>query len=221
MATQALTFYFLNRACDSGTNHMAMLQYGAPSSASTATGWTVGTVAADNYSSLDALSKRGTGDFGTTARPTGSIDNDLGDCFCSDAPLTGQFAEGAWDFSFDLICTVSGGQDGAIRFQMWKGSDKTGANATEIGTVVQCSEVVNLIMGVPAQSTDSSSFAPGALAFVNEYLFCQIAWRITGASSNAAADVLLRTGGNSRIVTPNWTPLEDTRAIALGGNSGG
>lgn len=209
MATK--TFYLLN-ALASGSNHMDLQDGGtAPGTATTGTGWTVAKIAADRYARMDSQTERASGSFGTVAQPDGAPDNTLGDCFRT-PQLNGDFAAGNWDFQFPVMAVSSGGdQDGAIRFRLWKSANADGSGATEVTAATQqCSTVTNLTTS--AEQISSLLFNPGAVSVANQYLFVQLAWRITGAGTR---DVLLRIGSSARILTTDFTAGGTTFTQAL------
>src|SRR6266496_3615030 len=125
------SFYLLN-ALAAGSNMMALQDGGsAPATATTGTGWTVGTTAVANWSLMAALVKRLASTFaGAPAQPNAAPNNTLGDCFRTQLTLSGQFADGAWSFAFPVIAVVAGGtQDGRLHFRLWRGKDPGGVGA--------------------------------------------------------------------------------------------
>lgn len=183
-AASGTTLYFLDSAAP-GSN-FGQLQVGgsAPSTATTATGWTVDTVGATNYALMAYASERLSTTFSGTAQPAGNPDNSLGDCFRSTSTLTGDFATGAWTIAVPVIAvSAAAGQDGRVRVRLWKSSNATGTSPTEITAgAVAGTTVTNLTTGAEQVSTVTTASITG-FSMTNEYLFVQIAWEITGAAT--------------------------------------
>lgn len=179
----------------------------APGTATTGTGWTVAKIAADRYARMDSQTERASGSFGTVAQPDGAPDNTLGDSFRSPVTLNGDFAAANWDFQFPVIAVSSGGdQDGAMRFRLWRSANADGSGATEITSATQQGATVTNLT-TAAQQISSLLFNPGAFTLTNEYLFVQLAWRITGAGGANTRDVLLRIGTDARVITSDFTEV--------------
>lgn len=178
------TLYFLDSAA-SGSN-FGQLQVGgsAPSTATTATGWTVDTVGATNYALMAYASERASTVFSGTAQPAGNPDNTLGDCFRSTNTMTGDFATGVWTITVPVIAvTAASGQDGRVRVRLWKSSNADGSSATEITSgAVTGTTVTDLTTGAEQTSVATTSSITG-FSLANEYLFLQVAWEITGAAT--------------------------------------
>lgn len=178
------TFYLLDSAA-SGSNFGQLQQGGsAPSTATTATGWTVDTVASSNYALMAYASERASTTFSGTAQPAGNPDNSLGDCFRSTNTLSGDFATGAWTIAVPVIAvSAAAGQDGRVRVRLWKSANATGTSPTEITAgAVAGTTVTNLATGAEQISTVTTSSITG-FSMANDYLFVQIAWEITGAAT--------------------------------------
>lgn len=199
----ALLTFFLVDALASSSNHLSLQEGGStPTTATTTTGWKVGTTAADNYSAMDSQSESTT--FGGSALPSGAIDNTGGDCFRTTNRYVGTFDAGGWLFVFPVIAVTAGGSaDGAIRIRVWQGSNPTGAGATEITSAAQQgSAVSNLATDTPQSSTVEATLDEVVLR--DEYLFVQVAWRTTGAGGTADDDVLMRVGTAAKITTSEF-----------------
>lgn len=178
------TFYLLDSAA-SGSN-FGQLQTGGspPSTATTATGWTVDTVASGNYALMAYASERLSSTFSGTAQPAGNPDNSLGDCFRSTSTMSGDFATGVWTIAVPVIAvSAAAGQDGRVRVRLWKSANATGTSPTELTSgAVAGTTVTNLTTGAEQISTVTTSSITG-FSMANEYLFVQIAWEITGAAT--------------------------------------
>lgn len=178
------TLYFLDSAA-SGSN-FGQLQVGgsAPSTATTATGWTVDTVGATNYALMAYASERASSVFSGTAQPAGNPDNSLGDCFRSTSTMSGDFATGVWTIAIPVIAvSAAAGQDGRVRVRLWKSANATGTSPTEITSgAVAGTTVTNLATGAEQVSTVTTGSITG-FSMANEYLFVQVAWEITGAAT--------------------------------------
>lgn len=183
-AASGTTLYFLDSAA-SGSN-FGQLQVGGspPSTATTATGWTVDTVGATNYALMAYASERASTVFSGTAQPAGNPDNSLGDCFRSTSTMSGDFATGVWTIAVPVIAvSAAAGQDGRVRVRLWKSSNATGTSPTEITSgAVAGTTVTNLTTGAEQVSTVTTGSITG-FSLANEYLFVQIAWEITGAAT--------------------------------------
>ena len=169
----------------SGVAHGA-LSATAPASSTSATGWTVGTTAADNYARMAFGVERAAATFGATVQPSSGPDNALGDCFRTPAAQTGDYEAGNWTFAFPVRAdTLGSGQDGRVRVRLWRSANADGSGATEITAgAVELTNVTDIATG--ADSTSSGSVALGAVSLANEYVFVQLAWRVTGTTSSAA-----------------------------------
>ena len=183
-ASSGTTLYFRDSAA-SGSN-FGQLQVGgsAPSTATTATGWTVDTVGATNYALMAYASERASSVFSGTAQPAGNPDNSLGDCFRSTSTMSGDFATGVWTIALPVIAvSAAAGQDGRVRVRLWKSANATGTSPTEITSgAVAGTTVTNLTTGAEQVSTVTTGSITG-FSMTNEYLFVQIAWEITGAAT--------------------------------------
>ncbi len=184
LAPAGTTLYFLDSTA-SGSN-FGQLQFGgsAPSTATTATGWTVDTVGSSNYALMAYGSERLSSTFSGTAQPAGNPDNSLGDCFRSTSTLSGDFATGVWTIAIPVIAvSAAAGQDGRVRVRLWKSANATGTSPTEITSgAVAGTTVTNLTTGAEQVSTVTTGSITG-FSLANEYLFVQVAWEITGAAT--------------------------------------
>lgn len=175
------TYYLLSSANADGWGDV---QVGgtAPSAATMATGWTVGTTASGNYSKMAYGSERAANTFSTTAVPGTAPDNTLKDAFRI-GPMTGTFAAGTWTISVPVIAvTAQGGADGRIRVRLFKSANADGSSATEVTSgAVTLSTVTDVTTG--AQQVSTGTVSLGEITLSNQYLFCCLAWEITGAAS--------------------------------------
>lgn len=179
---------------------------GAVATSSPVVGWVVGTATPTKYKEMDA-GIESTAPTGTTALPDTTIANGGGtnNCFRTTSALTGSFAATAWDFQFVVRAVTSGGdQDGAATFRVWRSTDATGAGATEITSALQTGATVTNLATTADQSS-SATWSPGKVTLTNEYLFVEVAWKVTGAGGNSTRDVNFRWGDTgTRIVTPDF-----------------
>lgn len=187
-----LTLY-LDNPIVSGANAGTLTTTQPPSSTLT-TGWTPGTTAVSNYA-RQIYNAEVAGTFGATPEPSSGPVGSAEDCWRY-GPITGSFSLGTWYSSLSVIAVTSGGaQDGRARFRLWKGTSASGSPADEItvasGTLVGTT-VTNLSTTVAQSSAASRQFS--TFSMVNEYLFLQVAWEITGAGGAASDDVLIREG---------------------------
>jgi hypothetical protein len=175
----------------------------------TGTGWTVGT-GSTNHSAMFSEAERAASTFADTAPPDGSLDTTNID-FMLDAggPYSGTFANANWTFNFAVRAVSSAtGQDGRVRFRLFRGPTDDGLNATEITAAQQqASEVVDV--SDSADSDSSLTFNPGEITLTNEYLLVQVAWERTGAATMTTADIQFMTGSTgpdgTYIVTSDFT----------------
>lgn len=189
-----------------GTVWQEMSETSPGTDATSAVGWTVGTQGGPIRASLDSGTKRASNTFSGTTQPDGTLDNSLGDALRSTNPYTGTFATGTWTFNFTVIgVTNSGAQDGIAYYRILKGSASDGSNATEVTSgSVTGSTVTNLTTTAQTSSATTSSIS--SFTADNEYIFCQVAWEITGAGGMTTTDVVMRVGTNStRLVSPTFT----------------
>ncbi len=206
---------YIKNAAASGSNHGSLQDGGSLTTATTATGWTVGKLSPTVYSLQDYAVKRTTSDFGASALPSSGPDNTLGDCWRSESTLTGTFASGNWSFAVSLIAATGSTHDGRIRFRLYKGTDATGSGATQIGTGTSVLSAVTDLDSAAQNTTGTVSVA--STVFSGEYLFWQFAWEHTGAGAKTAGDVLIRVDTtNSKITTTNFAT---TSIVSVGGAS--
>lgn len=207
----ALTWYLLD-ALAGTSDHLSLQDDGgsAPSDATTGTGWTYGTTAADNYSRMNSQTERTALTFSTTAQPSGGPDNSLGDCFRTQSTLDGTFASGNFDIAIPVIAvSASGTHDGLLRIRVWRDTNEDGSTATEITSSTQETTAFTNLSSAGAQ-TLTLAWDPGGVTLTNEYLFLQVATRVTGAGGMSTNDVLVRVGSASRVITPDFTPAGGT-----------
>lgn len=224
----ALTLYF-NIATATNSNFGQILDDGAsaPSTATSGTGWTVGTTAAGRYAGMTIGSERAAAVFSTTIYPdaTDTPNNTNATAWRTESRLNGTMAAGAWDIAFRVIAVTAGNtQDGRITFRVFKNNLATYASGgTEITAAMQtCSTVTDLTAGT-AQTSSLTTWDPGAVVFNSQYLFIVPGWEITGAAAGSTNDVLLRVGSAARIITPSFTPFTTAArrtAFSLGTRSG-
>lgn len=191
-------FYLLNSLFAGSTHQALQLAGSAPATATTGTGWTVGTTAAPSYAQMAALAERAASVFGSAAVPgDGGPDLTLGDCYMY-GPLTGMIS-GVWVLTVPVIAVTSGGdQDGRLRARLWVSDSVTGADAREVtlGPLVS-NTISNLAVGVAQNCT--IAFNPGRFGLQAEYFFLQLAWEVTGAGGAASRDVLVRVGTDAKV----------------------
>jgi hypothetical protein len=218
MASSLLTFFMAN-PIQSGSS-AGLLDLSTPAASTSTTGWTVGKIAAGNYSRLTYNSEIATGNFTTTVQPSGvpiSVAGRLAeDCWRTSAATTGDFSTGTWYSSISAIAVSSGGdQDGRARFRIWRSANADGTGATEItqGAMVGVT-ITNL--GTTVAQPSSASTRVVAFSLANEYLFLQVAWEITGAGAANARDVLIRYGS---MTTRNGSGLATSLFSATGAAS--
>lgn len=196
----------------------------APTQATSASGWTVGKVAAaSGYSNLVQGSESGTGTFSTTIVPNTTAPTATGS-FAATATYTpptllyhtnsistlyeynGYFPAGNWVFTFPMISvTTSATGAGRINLRVFKGarSGTAYSGVTELTGALQAGTIAS----APTTTTPQSSvvtWAAPAFFLNNEFLIIKIGFQITTASGSNTADFLLRHGSGCTMVSPNF-----------------
>lgn len=199
-------FWLTENLAPGGTLHRCMDEGEPPATATMGTGWTVGTTTPTKYQQMFATLEASAAGFGAGVLPDGSPDAATGDCFRSRGTMKGHFKPGTWKLDFPVIGVSGGGdQDGAISIRILKGSDDGGSGAIDVGGGVLTGSTVTDLTTSAEQISAVSATLQG-FEMDNEYLFIQVAWKITGAGGAAGRDVLLRVGANARILTSEWVP---------------
>src|SRR3989454_4646035 len=200
--TGSVQTYFLADPQQSGSS-AGLLTSSLPTAVTSATGWTVGTVAANNYSRQTYNTENATTTFGVTPQPANPPATAGGhiaeDCWRLSAATSGVFFAGVWYSSLSVLAVTNATvQAGQARFRIWRSTDPGGAGAIEV------TDPSRILVGTitPALSTTvaTSSVASVALPTVvlnNEFLFLQVAWQIMTAGTNAGSDCLIRYGSMS------------------------
>jgi len=205
----ALTWFVTNAIAAGVHQQMSEVSPGADATTAPNYGWTVGIIAAANFASADAGTEVPAASFGAAVQPDGTIVTTpgAGDCWRSENAYSGSFAAGAWTFQMGVIAVSNGGtQDGRAGFRLFHGPNADGAAAVEVTGAPQVGSVVTNLTTAAQQL---SSIAPALAGFVvvNEFIFIQIGWEITGVGGMAAADVIHRIGTTASLVTsPDFTP---------------
>lgn len=197
-------------------------QAAPPAQATSASGWTVGKTAANNYSNLVQGSESGTGTFSTTIVPNATAPTATGNftTVTGFAPPTliyntnsiatlyeynGYFAAGNWVFTFPLI-SVTTSATGAARinlrvFKAARATDTTWATATELTAALQAGTIAT----APTTTTPQSSvvtWAAPAFYLNNEFLIVKVGLQVTTASNATTADMLMRFGTGCTMASP-------------------
>jgi hypothetical protein len=188
---------------------------GATAETTSTTGWTVGKIAANNYSLLQNGTERATGTFTTTIAPNNTApvsDETFSPAVFSPPPLiidsesiatlyeyNGYFPAGTWTFAFPVIAVSAGGaQDGRITMRVFKGQrdpadDTAWINVTELTAALLSGTIVTNLTTAASQTSTVTWSAP-AFFLNNEFLIAKMAWQITGAGGANTQDVLIRYG---------------------------
>lgn len=204
----ARTFYLLDSLA-ANSSHLALQDGGSPpATATTTTGWTVGTQAIGQSSSMAAQTERARATFTATQQPSGAPSGVLGDCFRTPERLRG-VVTAPITFALPVIAVTSGSdQDGRARLRLWRSRFPDGAAAHEITSGIQLGTgIVNLTTLVQQISTVTLALSPFVLA--REFLFFQVAWEIQGAGGAVSRDVLIRIGLDALITLTDLTTLLD------------
>lgn len=221
--------WYLNQINVNGTN-VLFWDYGfeplGGAGITSSTGWTVGKIAANNYSDLQQGTERATGTFSTTVLPNTTAPT--ADIVGTDVPpqtpptliaATGEIGTlyeytavipaGTWTIFIPVIAVSSGGdQDGRIIMRVFKAKrDETGdgiTGAVELTSAALTGTTVTNLTTTTEQISSVTWSAP-EVRLENEFIFTKIAWNITGAGGANNRDVLIRYGGtNYRMQTPNF-----------------
>lgn len=186
-------------------------------------GWTVAKIAAANSAHFDAGTKQTSGTFSlqsSTPKPSSFVTGALSNAFGTLTPLTGQFANTAWTFTFAVRATTASAQAGRMRMRVFKSVNADGTSATELTGSTQVG-TTSSALSTTADVTSVVTWSPGTtIQLDNEYLFFVLAWEITTASGSNSGDVQIRTGqaaAGSRLVTPDFvvpTPISIGRRAA-------
>lgn len=181
-ATSGTTFYLLSTATGDGWGDV---QAGgsAPATATTGTGWTVGTTASANYSKMAFGTERAAGTFSGTAVPGTAPDNSLKDAIRI-GPLSGSYAAGNWTFSVPVIAvTQQGGADGRIRVRVFRSANADGSSPSELTAGAVQGTIVTDLTTATAQNSTGTITLSAINGLNSEYLFFCFAWEITGAAA--------------------------------------
>jgi hypothetical protein len=195
----------------------------APAQATSASGWTVGKIAANNYSNLVAGSESATGTFSTTIVPNTTAPVATGS-FAATATYTpptllyhtnsittlyeynGYFPAGNWIFTFNVI-SVSTAATGAgrINLRVFKGTRNGTAfsNVTELTAAMQAGTIASAPTTTVTRASTVTWAAP-AIRLDNQFLIVKVGWQITTASGSNTADILLRHGTGCTMVSPTF-----------------
>lgn len=196
---------------------------GGVTNATSATGWTVGKIAAARYSDLANGTERATGTFGTTVLPDTTapvVDITLtntppytppnllasNECIGLLYEYNGYFPAGTWTFTFPVIAVSSGGdQDGRMGLRVFKAarSGNTFTGTTELTAARQVGTTVNNLSTATVQNSVVTWSAPD-IQLNNEFLLVKLAWEITGSGGANNRDVLIRYGSSSTMVSTNF-----------------
>lgn len=191
----------------------------APAQASSSSIWTVGKIATNNYSVLNNGSTQGTGTFSTTVVPTAAATPAVTNSFASVTGYTpptllldtstistlyefnGYFPAGNWVFTFPVVATTTSSQQGAITMRVWKAkrSGTTFSGVTELTSALQTGTTVTV---TATAASSVVTWAAPAFFLNNEFLICDIAWKIVVASGSNSGNVLLRYGSGCTMVSP-------------------
>lgn len=196
--------FLIKNAIASGSSHGSLQDGGSLTTATTGTGWIVGTTAGLVYANETYGSKLTAASFGATAQPSSNpITND---CWRSESTLSGYFSAGAWTIAISIISVSAGATGtGKLRFKLWKGSAADGSNAVEITSGAIVTTGWSNLTTATAQNLTGTFNLASVAPFSNEYLFMQVGCQIDTASNNTASDVLFRVDStNSKITTSDF-----------------
>lgn len=208
MAVQS--YYFLE-AAQSGAGDHGSMQASAPATANFAGGWGVGALTPTKYADAD----RGTdvartqtdATYGWIATaPTSPLNSTRGNAWRTPTTLNGSFPSANWTYSFVMRAATGTAQRGAMRVRLWRSANADGSGATEI--TAGAAET-----GITTNATTTNTTAitatvnPGAFSLANEYLFFQLAWKITTTGSGNTSVYRMTQDTNNKIVTADFTAI--------------
>lgn len=180
---------------------------------STTDGWTVGKIAANNYSNFVQTAKNATGTFSTTVAPAATAPAGDGtavngpydtNSISTDSPYNVVIPAGNWTFTFRVRAVTSGdNQDGRINIRVFAAPEST---ATTWGTVRQLTSAIlngTTVTNLTTTTIQSSTVTWSApeVTLNNEHLIVRVAWQITGAGTTNTRDVVLFYGGTTGVIT--------------------
>lgn len=195
----------------------------APAQATSASGWTVGKTAANNYRDLVQGSEVAA--FSTTIVPNTTAPTATGS-FANIATFTpptliyhtgsiatlyeynGYFPAGNWVFTFPVIAvTTNTSGAGRINLRVFKASRAAGGTtwntATELTSALQAGTIATAPTTTTTQTSTVTWNAP-IITLNNEFLIVKVGWQITTASNSNNADIRLRNGSGCTMVSPNF-----------------
>jgi hypothetical protein len=143
---------------------------------------------AASYNAAASSPVAGTGTGATTA----------GDSF-SIGPLNGTFPAGNWTFNWFMRASTAGAI-GRINMRVWRGTNDTGAGATQ---VLANTNGATVTLSTTADVNSTITAAMPQMVLVNEYLFLQVEWQETTVGSVNGCNALFRIG-TSTITTTNF-----------------
>lgn len=180
---------------------------------SSADGWTVGKIAASNFSNFVQNTKNATGTFSTTAAPATTVPAADGtavngpydtNSISTDRPYNVVIPAGNWTFTFRVRAVTGGGdQDGRINIRVFAAPESTATTwgtVTELTSAAQVGTTVTNLTTTTIQSSTVTWAAPRIL-LDNEHLIVRVAWEITGAGTNNNRDVVIFYGGTTGVIT--------------------
>lgn len=194
----------------------------APAQATSASGWTVGKIAAaSGYSNLVQGSEQATGTFSTTIVPNTTAPVATGS-FAATATYTpptllyhtnsistlyeynGVFPAGNWVFTFPMISvSTSATGAGRINLRVFKGarSGTAYSGVTELTGALQAGTIASAPTTTVTR-TSTVTWAAPEVRLNNEFLIVKVGFQITTASGSNTADFLLRHGSGCTMLSP-------------------
>lgn len=213
----AITLYYRNGVVIGSSTFTSMQQGAYVVAATFGEGWAAQTKAAGQFAPVGGPFTEiafGSGLWTSSTLPsTAAPDDSAGDSFRSDLPYYGEFANDDWTFNVTLR-SVSTSWNGRCRinFRLFRGSDPTGAGATEITSGVVSTAATTENLSTTIDRTIQGTWSPGStFTFNGEFLFAKVAVEITQAGTNSG-NIRIRSGsGLSNIVTPDFTQHSDAK----------
>lgn len=206
----AKTFYFKDAVPTGATLHRSLQDGGtAPTAATTGTGWIAGTNAAGQSCLQNGGSKvtRLDAQWGTTLQPVSNPSLTLGDCWRTENPIRGVFANTDWTLNFRVVSGIAA-YTGRFKlaFRLWKSTDPNGASATEITSARITSAATTADLSTVTVTAIPITYTPGStITLVGEYLFISVGIEITSAGGANTQDMQFRVSSGATVVSPEFT----------------
>src|SRR5215831_1243357 len=229
MATKTLYVLSSGVGLAASPNFWSILQDGgtAPTAANTVYGWVpakqstgkpyfqafLGASAAASTTTTQTTTY-----IGVTSAPTkgtGNTNTTSGDSFATPSAYSGVFAAGAWTLNLMLRASTAGAI-GHLNLRVWASVNADGSSARELTSGSLVGTAVTLSTTADVNGMGTTTWSPGAITLVNEYMFFQVEWQETTGGSSNSDNVLFRAG-TCLVTTTNFSPIQFLSAAFVGG----